>query len=365
LLFLALEFKYLFLLFHNKSFLFNFQIPLRMKKIAILLVLVVCGAIGKLSAQQNPMFTKYFFNALAYNPAYAGSANALSVTALYRNQWITFGNGAPKTYTVSVHSPLRNEKVALGFNLVHDEIGPSSHTIPMASFAYRIKAQGGKSTLSFGLQGGIDWYRSNLRSLIPNLQNQVDPNFQVNPNQILPNFGAGIYYQAPKWFAGFSAPFLINNELRTVQNTGAVGIAKQYRHYNLSAGLILELSKNVVFRPMALWKNVGMFMEKADGLSYGAPNELDLDASFLFNKSLWLGAAYRTALESPLKAGVSSPDSFDVWFQYLFKNGLRLGAAYDYHLTPLQQVSTGSFEIMLGYDFGHITKDKIVHVRYF
>jgi type IX secretion system PorP/SprF family membrane protein len=347
----------------HKWFLFNFQIPLRMKKIAILLVLVVCGAIGKLSAQQNPMFTKYFFNALAYNPAYAGSANALSVTALHRNQWMAFGAGRPLTNTISVHSPLRNEKVALGFNLVHDEIGPSRHIIPMASFAYRIKTQGGKANLSLGLQGGVDWYRANLTGLT--VQDPTDPNFLSNPNQILPNFGAGVYYQAPKWFVGFSAPYLINNELRTVENSGATSIAKQYRHYNLSAGLALELSKSVVFRPMALWKNVGMFMEKADGLSYGAPNELDIDLSFLFNKSLWLGAAFRTALESPTKAGVTSPDSFDVWFQYLFKNGLRLGAAYDYHLTPLQSASAGSYEVMLGYDFGHITKDRIVHVRYF
>ncbi|MEM6722456.1 MAG: type IX secretion system membrane protein PorP/SprF, partial [Bacteroidota bacterium] len=39
-------------------------------------------------AQQEPMYTQYMFNTLAYNPAYAGSLGFLSMNAIYRIQWV-------------------------------------------------------------------------------------------------------------------------------------------------------------------------------------------------------------------------------------------------------------------------------------
>ncbi|MEZ4955667.1 MAG: type IX secretion system membrane protein PorP/SprF [Saprospiraceae bacterium] len=45
-------------------------------------------------AQQEPQFTKYMFNTLAYNPGYAGSRGYMSIVALHRDQWLGWGNGA-------------------------------------------------------------------------------------------------------------------------------------------------------------------------------------------------------------------------------------------------------------------------------
>ncbi|MEL7021630.1 MAG: type IX secretion system membrane protein PorP/SprF, partial [Bacteroidota bacterium] len=44
------------------------------------------------SAQQDPMFTKYMFNSLTFNPAYAGSSGFLSANLLHREQWSSWGN---------------------------------------------------------------------------------------------------------------------------------------------------------------------------------------------------------------------------------------------------------------------------------
>jgi hypothetical protein len=41
-------------------------------------------------AQQDPQFTQYMFNLLALNPAYAGSAERVSLKALSRHQWVGF-----------------------------------------------------------------------------------------------------------------------------------------------------------------------------------------------------------------------------------------------------------------------------------
>ncbi|MEZ4738824.1 MAG: type IX secretion system membrane protein PorP/SprF [Flavobacteriales bacterium] len=63
-------------------------------------------------AQQDPQFTQYMFNMLSLNPAYAGSADRVELKALSRHQWVGF-EGAPTTQTLTVHSPLPYESVAL------------------------------------------------------------------------------------------------------------------------------------------------------------------------------------------------------------------------------------------------------------
>ena len=70
-------------------------------------------------AQQLPQFTEYMFNTISINPAYAGSRNTLSIVGLHRSQWTEIQNG-PQTQTLSVHSPLRNEKLGLGVSVIND-----------------------------------------------------------------------------------------------------------------------------------------------------------------------------------------------------------------------------------------------------
>lgn len=329
-----------------------------MKRILLLFVATL-GIASSSWAQQDPMFTKYIFNALSYNPAYAGSADVLSITALHRHQWFLL-DGAPITQTLSVHSPLRNDKIGLGLNVSFDQIGVSKTLSVFGSYAYRIPLRGGNATLSLGVQGGFQNFRASWNDLIR--QDLADPAFNANPNPnyFLPNFGAGIYYKAKRWFVGVSAPQLLNNDLRREGIVGNVS-AQQYRHYFVTGGAIIRLSGNVDFRPIVLWKNVGMFFEKnAASEKVGAPNEIDVDLSFLFSKTIWLGAAFRTAVE-----GSSSFDSFDFWAQYIFKNnGLRIGVAYDYPLTALQGPGGGSYEVLLGYDFNY-NNVRVVTPRYF
>ncbi|MCK4699069.1 MAG: type IX secretion system membrane protein PorP/SprF, partial [Bacteroidales bacterium] len=72
--------------------------------------------------QLQPLSNQYIFNGLAINPAYSGSREALSMTMLYRNQWVGL-EGAPKTMSFSLHAPLRKEKIGLGLLIINDKIG--------------------------------------------------------------------------------------------------------------------------------------------------------------------------------------------------------------------------------------------------
>ena len=66
-----------------------------MKKLLFLIMLLSTG-IG-CYAQQDPKFSQFFISGLGYNPAYAGSRDAMSGVLFYRNQWVGI-EGGPKTY---------------------------------------------------------------------------------------------------------------------------------------------------------------------------------------------------------------------------------------------------------------------------
>ena len=64
-------------------------------------------------SQQDAQYSMYRFNGLYLNPAYAGSHDVINVMAIYRHQWVKVP-GLPQSASVAIHSPLKNERVALG-----------------------------------------------------------------------------------------------------------------------------------------------------------------------------------------------------------------------------------------------------------
>ena len=84
-----------------------------MKKnsIKFFLGLVLGFCFFNVQAQQDAQYTQYMYNTLSVNPAYAGSRDVFSFVGLYRTQWVGL-DGAPDTFTASMHSPL-SEKVGI------------------------------------------------------------------------------------------------------------------------------------------------------------------------------------------------------------------------------------------------------------
>ena len=311
-------------------------------------------------AQQDPMFTKYVFNSLSFNPAYAGSRDVLSLCAIHRQQWAGL-DGAPVTQSVTAHSPLRGKRAAAGLSILNDKAGATGTTTLNASFAYRIPL-GDDLKLSAGLQAGAGNWRGDWTKLT--LENPTDVAFQTNLNRWLPNFGAGIYLYAPRFYAGFGVPSILEYDLRETGAGGDAIFSKNYRHYYTTVGAAFPLgSESMVLRPSALLKTTGFlsgFRSDAAFRNIGSPTELDLDLSVFFFETFWVGAAFRTALE----LRQSSTDSADFWAAWHLRNGLRIGAAYDLPLSPIRKTTAGSFELMLGYDF-QVKVRNVATPRYF
>lgn len=285
-------------------------------------------------AQQQPMYTQYMFNALAINPAYAGSQGSWSATALGRWQWLGL-RGAPQTQTLALHGPVLNQKIALGLNVVHDEIGVTRQSGLFATYAYRIKFSS-SANLSIGLQGGIHQYQTDFANV--QLQNSNDQNFIRNEaRKLLPNFGIGLFYQTKQFYVGASVPHMMTQayfENEAVQ-------ASQARHYFVHAGYVFPLNAVLKLKPNFLLKVVE-----------GAPVEVDLNSNLLILEKLWVGISYR------------SFDSLSGLLEVLATDRLRFGYAYDYTLTDLRQVGVNTHELMVNYRFA-VPKEKIITPRYF
>jgi type IX secretion system PorP/SprF family membrane protein len=303
-----------------------------MKKIKFVGALVFLLASGRGIAQQQVMFTQYMFNGLALNPAYAGSHETVSVTALARKQW-TGLEGAPSTQTFSIHSPIRSQRMSLGFLFLHDNIGVTDQTGVFGSYAYRIPINA-KGKLAFGLQGGYSYYNSQFTKVSP-----TDPTFAYDVRLVHPSIGFGLYYNTDRFFLGVSVPQL-NQTSPNISTPDSD--SHLVRHYFATAGYVFDLTHALKLKPNILLKAVD-----------GAPVEFDLNANLLIKEVIWVGLSWR------------SFDSLDGILQLQVNDQLQVSYSYDFATTTdLSRVNGGSHELMLNYRFSFI-KTKIITPRYF
>jgi type IX secretion system PorP/SprF family membrane protein len=309
-----------------------------MKALKHILTSAILLSCSSLMAQQDPMFTQYMFNTLAINPAYAGSRNVVSATALLRSQW-TGIEGAPKTGTFTIDAPIMDKKFGIGLQLLTDKLGVTQTNAAAVSLAYRIRLDEG--TLSFGLQGNVTQYRADLTTVPLSSGDAYDPAFAYNVNKSLFNFGTGAYYNTDRFYVGLSAQDLVPNRLSDANGNGDRLSGKQALHVFLSSGYVFPVAEELNLKPSFLVKYV-----------HGAPIEADLNGTLWIKDIIGIGAQYRTSADvAGLLEIQASPQ-------------IRIGYSYDRSVTRLQGFNSGSHEIMLRYEFG-FERGKITSPRYF
>lgn len=299
---------------------------IKMNKVKGLLLVALLLITGMWTyAQQDPMYTQYNFNTQTINPAYAGTWESLGFVVLGRHQWVGM-DGAPKTYTLSIQSILKNENVGLGLNVISDKIGKERRFSLSGDYSYGFQVSS-KSLLRLGLKAGLTNYYNDLSSYVQ-YPGELDPYSQGEVDvRYMPNFGVGAMLFSDRYYVGLSVPKIIQNDFENNYNNYSV--EAELRHYFLIAGFVFDLSESVKFKPT--------FLTKA---TLGAPVEFDLTANFLLKDRLWLGAMYRTG------------DSFGFIAQWIIDKKLRLGYSIDFTTTKLQQFHSGTHEVMISYEIG-------------
>ena len=171
-----------------------------------ILILLNCGIS---IAQQLPQFTQYMYNTISINPAYAGSRETLSIVGLHRSQWVGL-EGGPSTQTISIHSPLSNDRVGVGVSFINDKLGYENFTYLYGDFSYTIPL-GEKTKLAFGIKGGFTHYNLD-QEVLNDPDVSSDPFFDDISNRWSPNVGLGTFLHTNRWYLGLSAPRILNND---------------------------------------------------------------------------------------------------------------------------------------------------------
>ncbi len=286
-----------------------------------------------------PVYSQYLQNGLVINPAYAGTRGALSAFMSYRMQWMGT-KGSPLLQSLSFHSPMKNDKVALGLIAQFMQYGVTKSTSIYADYAYHIRFRDGR--LSFGLKAGVDVSNTDYTGIL--LFDKEDPVFEAdNKPYVLPNVGAGAYYYTGRYYAGLAIPSFLSYQ-RT--GNGSTQLYHSFGEYSfmLSAGAIFDISPSLKFKPSLL---IDYSMRKTRKL-----NKFDLNTNFIIADMFWAGASWR--FPEQVIVGI---------FQVQVNQQLMAGISYDYPAGRMNSFSNGSTEITLRYDFGY--KVSAANPRYF
>ena len=287
-------------------------------------------------SQLQPLLDQDHLNGLAINPAYAGSQGALNVGVYSRIQWVGF-EGAPRTNTLAIHSPLRNKKVNLGLIVMSDRLGSKTETGFMLNYAYRIEL--GRGKWSLGLAAGLASLSTDLNSVRftdPGDRLLQDPAIRA----LLPEFSIGSYYYTERYYVGFSMPLFLSHYANEGNGSYKLNFNLVAANYMLTAGYLFTLSDGVKLLPSFLLKT-----------NPANNTQLDIHCNVILREKLWFGTSIRTS------------GSLSALLQMQVNQQLRIGYSYAYELSELSSYQHGSHEIMIQYNFRYILE--VISPRYF
>jgi type IX secretion system PorP/SprF family membrane protein len=264
-----------------------------------------------LLAQQDPLYSQYLVNPLVINPAYAGLNNNMNAMVGYRTQWTGF-EGHPETFTGSIHSSIVNNKAGAGLMIVQDKLGNATTTEFNASFAYKLNL--GQTTLSFGMQAGLQNFKTDAGSL--NLYNPDDPAFATNERISRVNLGAGAILKGERYMLGLSVPRL----LPTTFSNGGQDFQIYSQHLYLFGAYVFYMNEHIRFKPAALVRAVG-----------GAPASIDLAFNFNINTVHTAGVFTRNFNTYGLLLQTMLQDKFRLGYVFEMPTNQSVGSQFTSH----------------------------------
>jgi type IX secretion system PorP/SprF family membrane protein len=320
-------------------------------------------AVGCVSAQQQPYYTQYILNNFILNPALAGIQNYWDIKASYRDQWVGL-QGAPRTLYLTVNGPLgksqydyetpltvadtrrkpSEEKQSLteftappahsgiGLSFINDKTGPLNRIAAYGSYAYHVPV-GHRTTLSMGVSLGVQEVNVDVNAVDFGQANPVDPAVLQSGylGKLEPDINAGLWLSNTRFFAGLSAqqivPVPLNNTNNSSTSNGVTLLnGKLIPHTFLTAGYKISAGDNITILPSVMMSYVQPL-----------PIGLDVNAKIQYQDLIWLGFSYRYNVGYAALLGVN------------ISSTINLGYSYDYTTTPLNTVSNGTHEIVIGF----------------
>lgn len=289
-----------------------------------------------LNAQQASQYSLYMLNEHAFNPAYAGLDNSLSITGVFRKQWVNL-EGSPTQQQVNMHMPLYILRGGFGINIENDALGAERNTSATLSYNYWLPINK-KNILALGLGGGIvqkSLDGTKLRARDGEYGNGAPINHNDNSIPInrvtamTPTAHFGVYLQNPTFEVGFSAMNLLGSSF-SMQDNGVTDIELS-RSYFFTFNYNLEVGRSWSVHPSLLVK------------SDIVQTQVEISTLLRYNDNIFGGASFRGYNETTI-------DAVALIGGLKLNERVTLAYSYDLTLSGLNAVGNGSHEIMLNYN---------------
>ena len=329
-----------------------------MRKLLMMLCagIIFTGAI----AQQQPQYTQYLINNYILNPALTGIENYTDVKISHRHQWVGLQD-APVTTYLTLHTPLgkKDDRITatsfdmpgenprgknywqdyeaakphsgIGLKLLNDRTGPLNRFAGYVSYAYHVGISA-QTSIAVGFEAGVQDIFLNRDKLDFGAANPIDPAVYNSGeiNSLKPDFGAGIWVYSADYFIGLSAQQIIPQKIYFSENTVKQQQGKLVPHLFATAGYRFLINDDISMIPSVMLKYV-----------QPTPLQLDINTKFQYRDLLWVGAGYRIK------------DGFNGLLGLNVSNTFNVSYSYDYTTSPLNTITKGTHEIVLGFLIGN------------
>lgn len=298
------------------------------KNIISIVVLCICFVSNAVYAQLELPYTSTLFYGTLTNPAFAEKDSALQLVFLNRDQW-NGTLGAPKSQVLSASVPLSSTS-NLGTNIFRNTAGVSERFTFDLFYNYKITLE--NASLRFGILASFqqerrDFTKEQILLADPLASDALIAEGIVSFSSF--NSGLGMHYESGYFNFGLSFPRLLANRLglfgsEKVSNNTPIFV---YANGNIpiSRGVVMRNRANLQFD-----SNQYSLFQYFAGINYRD----QLDAGIQLNSQITNGFRLQ---------------SFDVLFAIAIHRNFSLGFSYSIPLSPITEVTPGSFEVFISY----------------
>jgi len=308
------------------------QLKLSMRLIFIVILLVAMSIGAK--AQQDPQFTHNMFNHAFVNPGSYGLSDGITVTGIFREQWVGFKDEtgtkvSPETFLLTADAPIKFLRGGVGVGIAQDKEAFTKNMLVKLGYAYHLNI--GNAKLGIGVNANFNSKSIDNTKLV--WIDEGDPVIDglSADGTMISDMSVGLFLKKPRYYIGLSSTQVFETK-KSFATADATTFYKNSRHYYFTSGydITLPAFQGYVFTPSVFLKSDGNIIQA------------DINVMAKYNNKVWGGLSYRINDAVSLMVGVAYKD-------------IEIGYAYD---IPTSRVAaTGSHEIMARYRF-KLEKDK-------
>jgi len=300
-------------------------------KSACLILILILFLGGKAFGQYAPQYSLYMLNRYQFNPAFAGMESSLSINGSYRAQWVDLP-GNPVQQNLNAHMPFYVLHGAMGIAIDHETIGAEATLKGRVSYNYVHEANAGLFSVGIALgfhQKSLDG--AALRAPDGEYEGAIiihnDANLPTSlVNGMSPEIGVGVYFAGDYFEAGLG---LTDWTIGDINMPGATFSGKPA--VNFFGEYFIENIPQINIYPTIL--------VRSDFTQY----QFEGGVRVVYDDFLMLGTGFRGY-------NGNSIDALTVFMGLKISEHLSIAYGFDITLSALNQVSSGSHEVVLRYN---------------